>query len=814
MQKGITITLRSLWRQKEFSFLNILGLGVGIGSALLIFILIRNELSVDTYHKNRDRIYRVVSTETYRNGTTDWDGCAPIPLAVTFRQEFPQAEAVAATQRTWKQFLLPSVPGGTDKVFKSAEIFYTEPSLFRIFDFTWLEGNPETALGDMYTMVISRSVAQTWFGRWQDAMGKTVLEGDEHNPYRITGVVEDPPANSDLNMKIFLSYITFQRQHTFDFTDPRAWDNFSVQSQCFFMLKKGVTIQSMNALLPGFVARHFTPLFAHSDTRDSCFFQPLREMHFNEEFAHYGPDGWSYTELWSLGLIGLFLLMVACINFVNLATAQSLNRAKEVGVRKVLGSNRGQLMTRFMGETAFLVGIALVLGCIFAELAFSPLNGILGKEIPLKAFIALPTFGFLLTAGILVTVLSGLYPSLVLSGFNPITAIKSKVSARMVGGISLRRGLVVLQFVIAQLLIIATLVIVRQMHFFRTRPMGFDRKAIVLAYMPGLKDQKTGLAHNAYLVEQARQIPGVLSATLCSEPPATNGYSSGLFTFDNDPQPKDFEVSRRFADSAYLTTFHMSLVAGRMPFPSDTMRETLVNESMVKRLGIRSPEQILGKTIHFGQLTEKGVPIVGVLKDFINASLKDKIYPMAMSMEATNYEMIAVRMDPERIAQVMPRLQSLFTQVYPENVFDPSFFDDRVVSFYHTQAIEATLFEVFAGLAIFISCLGLYGLVSFMAAQKTKEVGIRKVLGASVRSIVYLFSKEFTLLIGVAFAIATPLGYYFMNQWLNKFIFHINVGWAVFALSILLSMLIAWATVGYRAIRAALADPAKALKYE
>ena len=811
INSNFKILLRGLWRKKSFTLLNTMGLSVGISASLLIFLLIRYKLSIDRFHTNRDRIYRVVSTETYRTGLVDNDGCVPTPLAAGLRADFPQPEKVAAVWRVGDaQFGIPTTTGGRDKQVLAKEVYFADAALFDIFDLPWVTGDPHTSLKDSYTMAISRSFATNWFGSWQAAIGKTIIWGDRQKPLKVTGILQDPPTNTDLPIQVVLSYATYSEQHAKELADPTNWDNFSSASQCFFLLGKGQHIESMNAMLPAFVARHFTPLFANSDTRDSCFFQPLREMHLDSQFNRFGKQGWTYSDLWSIGLIGLFLLAVACINFINLSTAQSLNRAKEVGVRKVLGSSRGQLLTGFLWETATLVLLAIVVACFLAQLTLPALRQLLERPVSLDLLSSPATVLFLLATGLLVTFLAGSYPGVVLARFDPVAAFKSKINTKTVGGISLRRSLIVLQFAIAQLLIIGTLVIVRQMDFFRNRPMGFDRKAITLINLGGHNDrgQKNALFRNLVL-----QVPGVISASLCNAPPSTSYTNSSNFIFENAPRPENFELEQRYTDTSYLSVFHLGLVAGHAPDPADSTGEALFNETAVRMLGIRSPEAIIGKTFSWNKDGSR-IKIVGVLKDFNGNSLREKIKPMLVAPFANNYYQLAVRLDPDKIQATMARLRTLFTQTYPDQFFVAPFFDDTVVDFYNTEAIESKLFKTFAIIAVFVSCLGLYGLVSFMAVQKTKEVGIRKVLGASVPGILYLFSREFVLLIGLAFLIAAPIGYYLMQSWLAGYYYHMDIGWEVFAVAVVASLVIALITVGAKAIKAALANPVKSLRTE
>jgi ABC-type antimicrobial peptide transport system permease subunit len=416
---------------------------------------------------------------------------------------------------------------------------------------------------------------------------------------------------------------------------------------------------------------------------------------------------------------------------------------------------------------------------------------------------------FLALLAITVNFLAGFYPGMVLSGFNPIDAIKNKISTSSVGGISIRRGLVVLQFVIAQFLIIGTIVVIKQMQFFRSQPMGFAKDAMALLELPS---DSAGVANYNYLKDQMMKIPGVEAASFCLDAPASYTANNNTFYFNNNPVKTDFSANLQFGDTGFLNTFQIKLLAGRVPYQSDTMRELLVNETLVKKLGLQSANDIIGKTISFD--LNKKVPVVGVMSDFHSKSLKEAVSPFMLTTNSHGYTYIALRMDPKKIQPALSQVQKIFTATYPTYIFDLNFLDERIARFYNTEAMAAHLFKIAAFLAIFISCLGLYGLVSFMAVQKTKEVGIRKVLGASVQSIVFLFSKEFTMLIGIAFLIAVPLGYFLMQQWLSGFYYHIELSWIVFACAIIISVTIAWLTVGYKAIRAGLANPVKSLRTE
>lgn len=805
--KEINFLLRRLWINRSFSLLNILGLAVGISASLLIFLVIRYETGFDRWHANNKRIYRVVTSLKPAAGDIDYEDCVPLPLPPAINREFPQFEQVSAV---WKveeaQYAIPGNTQAPDKKFKEKTgSFYAEPSLFRIFDFSWLAGIPGQALQEPHTMALTRSVAEKWFGNWKDAMGRTVLMGDIKIPFKVTGILQDPPSNTDLPLRIVLSYATFieMKDKPLD-----SWGFFNSNSECFALLADRQDIRSARSGVPGFVSGHFNDAAGFKDMTVGVYFQPLSEMHFDERFGIYGKRLISEKECWALGLIGLFLILIASINFINMSTARSLVRSKEIGVRKVLGGSRSMLLWQFLRETALIVLIALLSACVIAALALPFLDKLIGEHLSFEWSDPIILL-YLLGTWVSVTFLAGFYPGIVLSAFAPITAIKNKISAHGSGSVYLRRGLVILQFSIVQVLLVGTLVVVRQMNFFRDRPMGFDTRAVAIVDIPGNPGNRNKLEA---LKARILQVPGVETASLCSDPPSKDGAWNIDFTFGDDPNFKSFNLISRYADTDYLAAFHMKMLAGHYPVASDTLREVAVNEATVEALGLKRPQDILNKTIGFGG--PQKYPVVGVLADFNAKPLREKIGPMLIAPSLIEYEKLAVRIDPHRINATMARVQSAFAEVVPDHVFEYTFYDDSIIGFYQGEAITAGLFKLFAVIAILISCLGLYGLVSLMTVQKIREVGIRKVLGASVTSLVFLFSREFTYLIGISFLVAAPLGFYFMNQWLSGFYYRIDMGWGIFALALIFSMLIAWASVGYRAVKAAIANPVKSLRSE
>lgn len=810
LQNFFKIAVRVLWKRKSFSLLNILGLAVGLAASLLLFLIIRYELTYEDYQTNKDRIYRVVTTNIKKSNReiSSKNAVTPPLFSDAMRTDFPQLEKVAAIANFGEgQIYIPSKGLEEEKRFKEVGgMFWAEPGIFDIFNYQWVAGSPK-GLAEPNMVVINESVARKFFDNADAAIGQTFQLWSFRIPLQVTGVFKDLPPNTDLPVRIAGSFATFRKIAAGMFNDPAAWENIRGNTECFVLAQKGHQSATLQTQLNAFEKKHYKddPQLARQ-----LSFQPLKDIHLDKTVENFGNGSLARKELWSLGLIGGFLLLVACINFINLTTAQSVNRAKEIGVRKVLGGNRPQLMRQFLLETALITFISLILGCLLAWAFLPLLNKLMHKNLSLDIIAHPLILVYLVLMGMIVTLLAGIYPALILSGFKPAMIFKNKANPKAAGGISLRRGLVVFQFVIAQLLIIGTVVVVKQMYYFRSQSMGFEKDGIVLINLPS--DSTLRLKYSA-LKSQMQQVPGVADASLCMEAPSAQWAWSNAFTYDNDEKEKDFETNCQLADASYFNTFGIALVAGRLPFQSDTVREVVVNEFLVKKLGVKSPQDVIGKSLAL-KGWDKKVPIVGVIKDYNSKPLRDAMAPMVITSSDDSYNWIAVRMKRNNMSSTLENVRKLFTGFYPTYMYEQYFYDETIERFYQNEAITEQLFKIFSFLAILISCLGLYGLVSFMAVQKTKEVGIRKVLGASVQSIVYMFSKEFTLLIALAFFIAAPAGYYFMSSWLSGFYYHTSIGWGVFLLAIFFCMVIAWITVGYKALKAAMVNPVKSLKSE
>jgi putative ABC transport system permease protein len=789
---------RSLFRNRNYTVINIAGLAVGIAVCLLIFIIIQFQTSFDNFHKKKDQIYRVL-TESHPAdaGNTTYAKNVPFPMPNGLKTEFPQID-VAPIYASHNDELQVLDDNGTPvKNFKEQSgVFYTSPSFFSMFDFPLLAGS-YASLKDPNNVLLTKEIAEKYFGNgpgsYREAIGKTIKITGYYSmgaglfqfppvALKVTGILATIPPNTDFQLKLVVSWGT-------DFTGDKQYgsaNNFNQQLSAY--------------------AQKVQP----ADNKDSYVIQPLSAVHYDAEAGNYSNKTISHQLINVLWLIAAFILLIACVNFINLSTAQAVNRAKEVGVRKVLGSNKIQLQIQFIVETFLIVTSAVILAAVITVLALPYVNQLLELSLSFNILNNSAIILFLLAVTVVVTALAGFYPSIVLSRFNPVNALKSKVTANTTKGISLRRALVVFQFIIAQALIIGTLIIIQQMDYFMNQPLGFDKDAIVnVPFRP----DSTGVKLTDYLKQQLLS-NGVQAVSFNSNSPIEdNNNMFTTFKFDNAIKDANFQAITKFADNDYVPTYKLQLIAGRNLEPSGWTKEFLVNESFVKSLGLKKPEDIIGKEVSImGGLIK--CPVVGVLKDFNDRSLRNNVAPLLIATNSTMYRQASIKLSTTNMASSMQYIKKIWQQTFPDYVYEYRFLDDKIAGFYQQETQLSQLYKIFAAIAIFLSCLGLYGLASFMAVQRIKEVGIRKVLGATAGSIVYLFSKEFIILISIAFAIATPVAWYFINHWLQDYAYRINISWWIFVVGGIAAIVIALATVSFQAIKAAIANPVESLRSE
>ncbi|RRB14239.1 FtsX-like permease family protein [Larkinella knui] len=791
------IAFRNLVRNKTYASINVSGLALGMTCGILIFLLVNYHLHFDNFHPNSDRIYRFV-TEQHRE-TTSYTYSVPNPFGKAFRNDYTFGEKVARVA-TADDVVLTIKKGREIRKFKEGEtVAFAETDFFDIFNFPLLQGNLKTALSEPNTAILTQKMARKFFGD-ADPINQT-FRLDNKIEFKVTGVLKDLPINTDRKTEVYLSYNTLKQYNEWMASDD-SWGGIRSSMQCFVRLRPGISPAEVEQVLPAYVKK-YRPT---NKNVHHYKLQPLDDIHFN---ARYGGVI-TKTNLWVLGCIGLFLIFTACVNFINLATAQALKRSKEVGVRKVLGSFRGQLFWQFIAETGLITALAIVLACAVSGLLLPFLNDWFKVQIAINPIANWQLLLFLPLLALVVTFFAGSYPGLILAGFQPVTALKGKISQQNIGGFNTRRMLIVGQFAISQVLIIGMIVITDQMRYSTQSDLGFNKEAVVMlpvATESSVLTMKT-------LKDQFSQIPGVQTVSVCQAAPASNeNVWNTSPKYDNRAEDEAFSVSVKAADDQYVPMFELKMVAGRNLFPADSAKEFLVNETFTKKLGLKSPGEVIGKILSLNDGNTKGA-IVGVVGDFHDRSFHDDINAVCIASAPDLYGRYAVKINMATVKSTLAALERTWSAMHPNQVYDYQFLDEQIGNFYETEELMLKLIQSFAAIAIFIGCLGLYGLVSFMAAQKTKEIGIRKVLGSSIGAILWIFVKEFSRLILIAFIVAAPIAYYAMSSWLKNFTFRVDLGVGIFASAIVGTFLIAFITVGFKSIKAALMNPIKALRTE
>ncbi len=788
---------RNLLRNKAYALVNIIGLGLGMACSILIFIIVSYHFSFDNFHHNKDRIYRVV-TELHLD-RIDYNPGVPPPFTKAFRNDYSFFEKVGRVV-TFNNSLI-SIPEGKVKKFQEENgVAFAEPEILDIFNFPLLEGDPKTALTEPNSAIITEKLAKKYFPN-ANAIGK-LIRLDNITSFKITGILKDLPPNTDRKQEIYLSDYNIKYFNDF-YTSDKIWTGINSNTHCFFRLKEGVKIEQVQNIFPSFIKKYFKG--GRTVSAYNFKIQPLSDIHFNPDYNGFIDKRY----LWALILVGIFLLVSSCMNFINLATAQALNRSKEIGIRKVIGSLRSQVFWQFILETTLITVIATILSILLVKIVLPLVNGLFKTQLSLGLFTNPELLLFLILLPGMVIFLSGAYPGLVLSKFLPIDALKGKISQRNVGGISLRRILVIIQFAISQILIFAILVIVRQMNYSKSSNLGFNKDAIVMLPIP-IQDS-SGKVPMETFKNRIAQIPGIEKISFCTEAPASENDNKYNLRFDNRGKEELFSINTKAADEQYISTFKLKIIEGRNFYPSDTTREYLVNETLIKKLNLTHPKDILNKNII---VDGKKRPVVGVVADFFNQSFRSEKAPLCIYPSSSAYYSCAVKINLSGTKAILSQIEKIWNQTYPEFFFSYQFLDEQIANFYELDDTILKLIEAFGLIAILIGCLGLYGLVSFFAQNKTKEIGVRKVLGASIQSLIWLFGKEFLRLVMISFILAAPIAWIAVYQYLQEFKYRVPIGPGIFILTILTTFIIVSLTVGYKSFRAAIANPIKSISTE
>ncbi|MBN8677241.1 MAG: ABC transporter permease [Chitinophagales bacterium] len=791
----LLIAYRNLRKHRTYTALNIFGLGLSIACCILIFMLVRHHYSFDNFHKNITRT-ALIGTESKLEEVTR-ENSVPYPMSLALRQEYAFLEKTAMISARDNSLITISSDGQAPVKFQE-EIgrAMVEPELFEIFDFPLIRGNlddfrqPQTAL-------LTEKMAIKYFGSTDAALNKT-FKVNNRTDYRVVGVLRNFPENTDVGRhSIFTSWSTMTSDSTNRMV--KNWGGINGGTHCFVKFREGYTAANLEAMFPAFREKYF-----HPEVREWWYHAvPMQAAHFDPDYGF----GANKKHILALALIGIFLLITACVNFVNMATAQALNRAREVGVRKTMGSTRNQLFWQFIAETGLIVVFSTVIGLALAHIGLPKLNNLAGTSLAFNLDTDIMMFGFIAALMVVITFLAGAYPGLSLSGFHPAESLKSgSGSMQRAGGFSLRRILVGTQFAISQALIIAAVVVTAQVEYSQNTDLGFHREGIVNVGLPSSEPTQ-----KSTLKQQLSAISGVEQVSLCFQPPASEGNWQTGVRMQGAAEYEPFPVNFKFIDEHYLETFELKLLYGRNVQPSDTIREFIVNEALMKKLGFNTPQEIVGKIL---DVDHRVFPIVGVVKDFHNRSFHEDINPQVFASSADNFDQAAIRLNGNNTAATLAAVEKTWSDMFPEYVFDSEFMDDQIARFYEQESVILTLVRGFAGIAVLIGCLGLYGLAAFMVTKKTKEIGIRKTLGASIPGILWLFGKEYFRLILLAFLIASPLARWAMNGWLEGYAYRISLGIGIFLTSLLATFGIALITVGVQSVRAALANPVQSLRSE
>ena len=729
----------------------------------------------------------------------------PVPsvLPPAFRLDFPEAEEVVFTQYHAGALILIPQPNGENKKFsEEAGVVFTESNFFKVFDSKILLGDAFKALDEPNEAIISKKLAEKYFGR-EDVAGEVIKYGE--NEFKIEAVMADPPNNTDFPFTLMLSYETIRKE-----IEEHGWNSIWSDEHCYFLLKEGESISDVESRMVNFTKKHNSE---RNFDNTQFLIQPLSQLHFDERYGNYNYSTVSDGNLLALGLIAVFLIVTACINFINLATAEAIKRSKEVGIRKTLGSSRSQLISQFLGEAAVVTLVSVIISVCLAQVSLSFLNPFLELNLSIDPLGNAPFMFFVLTIFIGVSLLSGTYPALILSGFKPAIVLKSQSVSRNSSGYFLRKSLVVFQFFISQLLIIGTIILITQTNYVRSKELGFRKDAILNIPIP---EQESPAADSTSskmraLKNEIDRLSGIELSSLCYTPHASGSVSGTGFLVEGETDDKMKETQIKPADENYIELFDLKIIAGENIADGDTATGFVVNRKLAEVAGFNDPRDLIGKKI---RVSRKMLPVVGVVENFHTTSLRNNIEPTVMMNRIRSYGTLSVQVNPLSIQAVIPEIKKHWEETYPNHLFEYSFMDASIQEFYESEQNISVLLSIFTSLAIFIGCLGLFGLATFTINQKTKEIGVRKVLGASVEGIVFIFSKEYLKLILFGFLLAAPLAWFVMSEWLNEFAYRINLNIWIFFAGLGVTLLIALVTVGYRSLKAATANPVKSLRYE
>ena len=816
IKNNFKIAFRNLWKRKIFSFINIAGLAIGISASLIIYLMVQFDFSFDKQHKNGERIYRVVS-ESSSNGEVYTTPGVPLPMFEAIKNEVSGVE-FAAPLITKNNNVQVSGPAGSGIPLTSyrhdAKLIYTNTNYFKLLNYEWIAGSPVTALDKPLQTVLTEERAMAYFPhlKMADIIGRQLIY-DDTVLTTVTGIVKGIKGNTDFTFKEFISLATLTSNADLKNREGwYEWGGVSSGEQLLVKLLPGVSTKKMDLLLTDLIIKKRKE--ENGINKSKCRLQALSDLHFNPVYGNFNQRQADKPTLYALLIIAIFLLLLGCINFINLSTAQATERAKEIGVRKSVGAFKYQLVLQFLTEPIILSLLAAIVSILISPVLLGLFKDFIPPEITPSFIYTKNVFYFLLVLVIVISLLSGLYPSFILTKFKPALVLKGQLLMGNSGkqNNNFRRLLTVSQFAIAQFFIIATLVVAQQVHYSLTKDLGFKTDAIAFISFPW---RNVNPDTKFVLLDKIEKLPGIEKSCLGSLPPSSSGKGTSNLSFMQGTNKIEINVELKSGDSNFFPLYHLKLLAGRVSRPSEKIKEYVINETCAKKLGFAKPGDAVGKML-MGE--DKPKLITGVMADFHTSSTRDVIKPVVFTSDQNlNTLHFAFTKSTDGIVawqKTLSAIEGYWKQLYPGEPFEYQFFDESIAAFYKKETETLKLLEWSSGLAIFISSLGLLGLVIFMTNQRTKEIGIRKVLGAAVSQIVFILSKDFIRLVLIALLFATPVAWYYMHKWLQDFVYRINMPLWAFAITGLSAVCIAFVTVSFQSIKAAMMNPVKSLKNE
>ncbi|MCP4580706.1 MAG: FtsX-like permease family protein [candidate division Zixibacteria bacterium] len=778
----LKVAIRNIVRHKSYSFINIAGRAVGMACCILIMLWVQDELGYDGFHEEIDTLYRV-AIEDHSADQVKHIGATPAPLAIALKDEIP--EVIRSTRSCYVSTTL----NYANKNF-SERAQMADPDFLEMFSFDLIKGDKATALSDPNSIVLSEAMAQKYFGD-DEPLGKT-LKIDNSTDLTVTGVLKEFPANSSLRFELL---VPFEYRRKLEMID--SWEAYRYDT--YVQIHETASQSDVDNKISGIIKKY------RSKSNDRPYLQPFEMIHLHSNLIFDLPGRGDIKYVWIFFSLAMLIIVIACINFMNLATARSSGRAREIGLRKVVGAGKSNIIIQFLGESVVLSFIALVLAVLLVELLLPIFNELSAKHMAMNYFVNLRMIVGLFSIALFTGILSGIYPALFLSSYKPVNVLKNVLGSGSRGPV-FRRILVVVQFSVSIILVIGVIIISRQLDFMKSKDLGFDKEQIIYTRLNSGNVDK----YNALKAELLRN-PDIVNVTASFQLPFNIGSSPGGMDWEGRSPGHDLRINAALVGYDYFETFNMEMAEGRSfsrKFSTDSSAAYILNEEAVRQMGIESP---VGKWFSFWNSTGT---IIGVVKDYHSTSLKNEINPIVLKIDTYWMNFMYLKVQSDNLTASIGAIQATWNRFNSGYPFEIRFLDETIDSQYRTEERLGSLVEYFTLVAIFISCLGLFGLASYMARQRTKEMGIRKVLGASVANLAMLLSKEYVILVGIANLIAWPIAYWAMNRWLENYAYRIALTFEIFAVAGVLAVIITWLTVGFQAIKVAIANPVETLRHE